>query len=502
MNHTFYTNCCNYNSRILYRGVENGRKVRHRIDYNPTLFLPSDEKTSYTTLYGQYVSPIKPGNIKDCRDFIAKYKDIENFKVFGYTRYEYAYLADNSEDIVTWDKQYINVANIDIEVGSESGFPEPELANEQVTAITIKTGGKFVVFGCGDFINERKDVRYIKCSDELDLIQKFLVEWTSDYPDIVTGWSINLFDIPYLVNRITKLFGQKTAATLSPWGIITERTVYHNNKQKTTYGLLGVSILDYIEMYRRYAPKGQSRESYRLDYICSIEINEKKLSYEEHGSLHRLYKDNYQKFILYNIRDVELVEKLDDKLKLIDLVLTLAYDNKCNYEDTFQQVRMWDCIIFNHFHKHKLVVPQIEHNEKREAYVGAYVKDPILGMHKWVASFDLDSLYPHLIMQYNIGPDTIIEPEHYTDAHRSIIKQNIGVDALLSKSIDTSRLKEINCCLTPNGQFFSREKQGFLPYLMETMYVDRVKYKKEASKAKKELELINTELQKRGLLNK
>lgn len=484
----FYTNCTVYGSRILYRGVENGRRIKERVDYHPTLFLPSETPTEYTTLHKEYVSPIKPGNIREARDFINQYKDIQNFSVYGYTRYEYVYIADHSKDVIDWDRNHIVVANIDIEVGSENGFPEPGLAAEPITAITMKTGKKFVVFGCGEFKNVRSDVEYVKCRDEFDLIRQFLVEWTSDYPDAVTGWHIKFFDIPYLVNRITKLFGEKVAATLSPWGVINERKVFQHNKEQKAYILLGMAILDYIELYRKFAPDGNSQESYKLDYICSVEINEKKLSYEEHGSLHKLYRDDYQKFIEYNIRDVELVEKLDDKLKLIDLVLTLSYDNKCNYDDVFLQVRMWDCIIFNHFKKNKLVLPQTEHHDKDTAYIGAYVKDPNIGMHSWVASFDLTSLYPSLIRQYNISPDTIIEPETYTDAHREVLQQDISIDNMLSRKVKTDTLETISCSLTPNGHFFTTKFQGFLPKLMEEMFVQRVEYKKEASKAKKELE--------------
>lgn len=488
MTKSFYTNCQVYGSRILYRGVENGRRIRKRVDYNPTLFLPSDVPTKHTTLQRQYVSPVKPGNIRDTRDFIKQYDGVQNFNVYGYTRYEYAYISDHSENVIDWDRQQIVVANIDIEVGSENGFPEPSAATEPITAITMKTGKKFIVFGCGDFNNVRTDVKYVKCQDEFDLIKQFLAEWTSDYPDIVTGWYIKFFDIPYLVNRITKLFGEKVATTLSPWNVLNERTVLLHGKERNTHIVLGIAILDYIELYRKFAPHGQAQESYKLDYICSIEINEKKLSYEEHGSLHKLYRDDYQKFIEYNIRDVELVEKLDDKLKMIDLALTLSYDNKCNYEDVFAQVRMWDVIIFNYFRQHKLVMPQSESHSKSEAYVGAYVKDPIIGMHAWVASFDLNSLYPHLIMQYNVSPDTIVEPSDYTDAHRKILTQDISIDNMLARKVKTDTLETICCSLTPNGQLFTNKFQGFLPKLMEGMYNDRKKYKKEASNAKKELE--------------
>lgn len=489
---SFYTNVQVYGSRILFRGVEDGRKVKRKIDYYPTLYVPSKERTGFASVSGEPMAEMKPGNIREARDFVEKYKDIENFKIFGNQKYEYAFIADHFADDVEWDMSHINVTNIDIEVGSENGFPEPEQASEPITAITMKSNQTgFVVLGCGEFKNTRSDVTYIKCRNEYELLKAFLDLWSYDYPDIVTGWNVERFDIPYLVNRIRNVLGEEATKRLSPWNIVNERKIRNQlGVEEQAYDLMGIAVLDYIAMYKKFAPEGKSQESYKLDAIAHNEVGERKLSYEEYGNLHTLYKDNYQLFIEYNIRDVELVEKIDDKLKLIELALTLAYDSKTNYMDAFSQVRMWDAIVYNHLRKKNIVVDPIIKHSKDAAYEGAFVKDPILGMHKWVASFDLNSLYPHLIMQYNISPDTIIEPEQYNETLREFISRNrISVNALLDQEIDTSVLQAANVTLTPNGQFFTREKHGFLPEIMETMYNDRAAYKKKAIAAKKELEL-------------
>jgi DNA polymerase elongation subunit (family B) len=488
MSKSFYTNVQVYGSKILYRGIENGRKVRQRVDYHPTLFIPSQKPTKFTTVTGEHVSDIKPGTIRECRDFVKQYEDVQGFKIYGNQKYEYAFISDQHPKEVDWDLDHLNICNIDIEVGSENGFPEPANASEPITAITYKMGDKFIVFGCGEFVNSREDVHYIKCRNEIDLIKRFIDEWTGNYPDIITGWNVKLFDIPYIVNRIKNLLGEEEAKRLSPWNVLNEREVnFGPGRQFKTYVLLGISCLDYIDMYQRYAPEGKSQPSYKLDSIASAELGDRKLSYEEYGNLHTLYKDNYQLFIEYNIKDVELIERLDDKLKLIELALTLAYDSKTNYDDVFAQVRMWDALIYNHLRERNMVLPPIVHHSKNEAYVGAYVKDPIIGMHHWVASFDLNSLYPHLIMQYNISPETLLEPKDYEDAHHDILLHSINVDSLLSQSVSTDGL--VGCTLTPNGQFFRTNKQGFLPEMMETMYDDRTVYKKKAIEAKKELEL-------------
>jgi DNA polymerase elongation subunit (family B) len=292
----------------------------------------------------------------------------------------------------------------------------------------------------------------------------------------VSGWNIKFFDIPYLVNRLSRILGEDDTKKLSPWNMISERKVMAMGRENVAYELLGVATLDYIELYRWYAPGGKSQESYRLDNIANVEIGENKISYDEYDNLHQLYRLNYQKFIEYNIKDVALILKLDDKLKLLELALTLAYDTKCNYDDVFAQTRMWDAMTYGYLLNQNIIVPPRIVKDKDAAFEGAYVKDPQKGMHRCVASFDLNSLYPHLMMQYNISPETLIEPEDYTQDMRDIIMRGVSVDKLLTKSVDLSKMDGYT--ITPNGQFFSTTKQGFLPKMLEEMYVDRSKFKK------------------------
>jgi len=485
----FYTNICVSGKFILFRGVENDKRVRRKIEYNPTFYLQSQEQSEFTTLAGEYVKPIQPGTISDCREFLERYESVDNFPIFGNNRYEYAFIADHYPDDILWDINKVTIAYLDIEVGSENGFPEPRDANESITAITIKLKGNYFVFGCGDYIKHRDDVHYAKCRDEHDLIRRFIDFWSRFHPDVISGWNIKTFDIPYLVNRITKLLGEDEAKKLSPWNRLSLREAMIMNREHQVYEMLGIATLDYIELYRKFTYSQQ--ESYRLDNIAHVELGEKKLDYSEFETLHQLYKQDYQKFIEYNIKDVELVEKLEDKMKLIELALTLAYDNKVNYDDVFTQVRMWDAIVYNYLLKKKIVIPQMKRGSKSSQYEGAYVKDPICGMHEWVASFDLNSLYPHLIMQYNISMETLVDPKKYNDNMRGFISNNnINVEALLAQQIETSVLKDLDVTVTPNGQLFSIKKQGVMPEIMDNMYKDRTRYKKLALEAKKKIETV------------
>lgn len=484
---TFYTNVQCFGNNILYRGIENGKRIKEKLQYQPTLYEVVRKETPFKTLNGEYLHEFKFNSIREARDYLKQNEGVTNKKIYGNTRFEYNYISEQHPNEVDWDQSYLQIAIIDIEVGSENGFPDPYEASEPITAIAVKyLGGKTYVWGCGDFENTDENVTYFKCRDEYTLSKKFLEFWTKNYPDIVTGWNIKFFDFPYLVNRFNRILSEQDAKSLSPWNYISERTAILMAKAHTVYELVGLPMLDYIELYRKYAPGGASQESYRLDNIAHVELDKRKVDYSEYENLHQLYKLNYQKFIEYNIGDVSLIEELEDKLKLIELALTLAYDSKTNYDDVFTQVRMWDTIIYNFLRRDNLIVPPTEKKSKSEAFEGAYVKEPQVGKHDWVASFDLNSLYPHLIMQYNLSPEMLVDADDYTDEMSRIINSRVSVDKLLKKEIDTTGLN--NVTLTPNGQFFRTDKQGFLPKLMAEMYEDRKKYKKKSLEAKQELE--------------
>tara|TARA_B110000902_G_scaffold46144_1_gene52078 strand:+ start:1656 stop:3470 length:1815 start_codon:yes stop_codon:yes gene_type:complete len=241
------------------------------------------------------------------------------------------------------------------------------------------------------------------------------------------------------------------------------------NKEQNYWDIMGVSVLDYLDLYRKHT--FVRRESYKLDYIGEVELGENKHE-NPYDTFKEFYQKDYQQFIEYNIQDVELVDKLEDKMKLIELHLTMAYEAKVNYQDCFGQVRMWDTIIFNHLKSKNIVAPAQIETKKSMGYEGAYVKDPIVGFHDWIVSFDLNSLYPHLIMQYNISPETMVG--HSPD------KVNV-VDMLNQKS----DLSDLNMrTITPNGAQFRTDKQGFLPELMDKLYKERVIYKDKMIKAK------------------
>ena len=475
----FYTNVQMVGDHFLVRGYENGRHFATREKFYPTLFVPSNKKTKYKTLEGEYVESVEPGTVRDCRDFIKKYEGVENFKIYGNDRYIYQYISEMyPEEEIKFDTSKIKIATIDIEVASENGFPDVESAAEEVLLITVQDYNtkQIRTWGRGSFNNKQKNVLYKGFRTEHELLNDFINWWMieENTPEVVTGWNSELYDMPYLVRRIDRILGEKLMKRMSPWGLVTERETIIMGRKHISYDVGGVTQLDYLNLYKKFTYKAQ--ESYRLDYIASVELGQKKLDHSEFDTFKDFYTNGWQKFVEYNIIDVELVDRMEDKMKLIELAITMAYDAKVNYNDVFFQVRMWDAIIYNYLKKRDIVIPPKERSDKDSKYAGAYVKEPIPGKYDWVVSFDLNSLYPHLIMQYNISPETLRDTRHPTAT----------VDKILNEELTFEMYKDNAVCA--NGAMYRKDVRGFLPELMEKIYKDRTIYKKKMLAAKQDYE--------------
>ena len=474
----FYTNVQMVGDQILIRGYEDGKRFSNRDVYKPTMFVSSKRETKYKTLTGDYVEPVKPGTIKETREFISKYDGVDGFKLYGFERFIYQFISDNyPEDQIEFDISKIKLVTIDIETKSENGFPDVESASEEILLVTIQdyTTKEIITWGTRPFNNTHDNVDYRLCNDEHHLLNSFIQWWIENTPDVVTGWNCEFFDIPYITGRLNRVLGSKLMKRLSPWGLVTQSDIVVRGRKNFIVDIGGVSVLDYMRLYK-WSPGTPNQESFRLDYIAQQELGQKKLDHSEFDTFKDFYTNGWQKFVEYNIIDVELVDRMEDKLKLIELALTMAYDAKVNYQDIFFQVRLWDCIIYNELKKRNIAIPQKVGSKKDEKYAGAYVKEPIPGKYDWVVSFDLNSLYPHLIMQYNISPETLIEQRH----------PSATVDRILAEEINFELYKDNAVCA--NGAMYRRDKRGFLPELMQKYYDERVIYKNRMIKAKKSYE--------------
>jgi len=432
----FYTNVQMVGNNFLVRGYENGKSVIFKEEFSPTLFVKSNKETKYKTLEGENVEPIQPGTVKDCREFYKKYEDVEGFKIYGNDRYVFQYISEKyPEDEVKFDIKKINLVTIDIEVKSEEGFPDPDSCSEEMLTISIQDYAtkKITTWGRKPYTPSQDNVTYHYFEDEIDMLNNFIYHWNKNPPEVVTGWNCRLYDIPYLCGRIDKIMGLKTLKLLSPWGLVTNEEIFINGRKFNVYDIAGTTTLDYLELYKKFTYTNQ--ESYRLDYIAQVELGQKKLDHSEFDTFKEFYTKDWKKFVDYNIIDVELVDRLEDKMKLIELAITMAYDAKANYADVSSQVRMWDTIIYNYLKKKNIVIPPIVRSDKDSKYAGAYVKEPIPGKYDWVVSFDLNSLYPHLIMQYNISPETLLEERHPSVTVDKILDQKITFELYKDNAI-------------------------------------------------------------------
>ena len=474
---SFYTNIQLAGNTILYRGYENGQQIQSRTHFSPTLFVTSNKEEKYKTLDGENVKPIKFESPREAREFIGKYENVENFSVYGYERYVYQFIAEEFPGEIDYDMKQMKIFSMDIEVACENGFPNVEEAAEEMLCITIKDMNTKEVFvwGTREF-NPPEGVEFFVFWTEQEMLNHFVRWWAENTPDVLTGWNVNLYDVPYICRRVNRVLGEKWMKTLSPWNRANEREINIMGRTHIAYDLSGINILDYLDLYKKFTYTNQ--ESYRLDHIAFVELGQRKVDHSEYENFKDFYTSDWQKFVEYNIQDVELIDRLEDKMKLIELAVTMAYDAKVNLEDVYSQVRMWDTMIYNYLKDRNLVVPPRKGAKKDEKYAGAYVKEPMPGMYEWVVSFDLNSLYPHLIMQYNISPETLVDRRH----------PQATVDRLLNQEIDIDG----EYCVCANGAQYRKDTLGFLPEMMQKIYDERTIYKKRMLAAKQSLEHSKT----------
>lgn len=479
----FYTHVHQHWDKIHVRGYDNGRRFNDEVEYRPYMFEEHPDG-QFKTIDGRPVRKIPFSSISAARKYNKLFEGVENKTIYGLSNFLYLYIYDTygtpGEWGIKFDPALISVVSIDIEVAADAGFPDVRAADKEITAITMRKRGKSVVFGCKYYKEKSDDVTYVLCKDEPELLDKFIQAWTYLDPDVVTGWNIEFFDIPYIVNRITRLLGGEAAKRLSPWRMLEEREIESMGSRQQAFVPVGVTILDYMRIYKKFSLKNQ--ESYSLNNIASVELGEKKLDYAAYGSLLDLYKKDYELFIDYNIHDTVLIDKLEEKLGYIQLVFTMAYDAKVNYLDTLGTTRVWDTLIHSYLMNKGIVVPPNRDSHGFTDLMGGFVKEPIIGMHDWVVSFDLNSLYMHLVMQYNISPDTFV----------TRLGTKAPIDEILNHQLITEEfhknLTDNNCSLTANMCLFTNEKRGFLPEIAEKIYNDRDAYKKKMLELKKEFE--------------
>jgi|SRR5210317_686722 len=467
----FYTSVERFGNHLLYRGYDDdGKKISHRIKYKPTLYLKSKKQnTTWKSLDGVPVDPIQFSSMSELRDFQKTYRDVPDFKLYGNERHIPAFIQGQFPNEIPYDRRLIDIASLDIETSFGDGFPEVDNPVNEILTIALKSSKDetYIVWGLKPYDEEKTELKHLNIeyrqfTNESSMLEAFIEYWSTpdNTPDVITGWNTRFFDIPYMISRMVFLLGEERVRNISPWRKIERRDIRVQGSVRTTFDIMGIQHLDYMELFKKFAYTYGNQESYSLNHISSVVLGEKKLDYSEVGSLRDLYDADYQMFVDYNIKDVELIERMEEKLGLITLVMTMAYLGGVNYQDTLGTCAIWDSIIFRRLARSKIAtIPSEE--KTSEAFPGGYVKDPRVGMHDWVMSFDLNSLYPNLIVQYNMSPETILGMPGAEGATAS------------------------------NGAVFSKAKKGIIPEIVEELYAKRVTVKNEMLEAKTKLETIS-----------
>ena len=492
----FYTNVERFINDLYVRGYENGKPFARKVKFKPTLYVRARDNATHKSLVGDV--PLGATRFDSCteaRDFLAQYQDVHGFDIFGTQNYITQYIQEEYPGEIKFDISKINIASFDIEVDISNGYANINEADKEITSIAYKSSKSdtYHLLGRKDFDKTKtitgidpEDISFMKFDSEVALLQRFIQIWQMEYPEVVTGWNVEYFDVQYLVTRIIRLLGEQAAKKLSPWGRIKPTSITRFGKEQKTYKIDGMTVIDYMDAFKKFGYKYGPQESYKLDHIAHVVLGEKKLDYSEYGNLNALYEQNPQLYLDYNLKDTQLIQRMEDESGLLSLVLTVAYGGGVNYSDAFGTVGIWETTIYRRLMSDNIVPPLKGGPGERVAdLVGGYVKDPKVGMHPWVVSFDLNSLYPHLMLQYNLSPETYVEGE----------REYVSQEMVLSGEYQNNT--EYAVCA--NGACFRKDKLGIIPEIIDEYYGNRKKIKQDMLKVEQAIETETDPVKKKQL---
>ena len=492
----FYTCVGSRGDKVLVRGYEDGKRFKETVHYEPYLFVPSKEESPYHLIDGTPVQRVDLNCMRDAQDMIKQNSGISNAKLYGATDFKYSYLYDAYKGEIDFDFSLLNVISVDIETDMSNGYGIP--GEREITDLTLcrRIDGDSITFSTINYTKGDNKHKFVFCKDEKALLTAFLYYWKKAKwnPDILTGWNTAGFDIPVIVKRCIAVLEENEYLELSPFGYVKPRIFKAKRtlKDVETYDIVGVSALDYMEAYQKFAPS--QREQYTLKFISQFELGDTKVDYAEYGSLYQLRCKNPELFVEYNIKDADLINRLEDKLHYIEQIVTMAYIIKCNYENIMFTVKPWDVLVINYLMDRNIVVPFFEESRDKSTIVGGFVKEPKPGLYEYIVTLDYTSLYPSVAMSFNISPDTL-----YKKLDKKVDMKDIIYGDITNF---TEELKKRDYAMTANGCLFRRDKRGFVPDIMKFFFEERKRYRKMEAAAKKEYEGDPKNITKRNLFLK
>lgn len=489
---------CTYNHKtksiFLWTWDAFGNRVTQELPYKPYLFLESKTGTE-KSIYGTTLKRREFDTGWDRNKFVQESgikRIFENLPPYQQFLIDEYYRDCGNDDFA---KHPLKIMFLDLECPSppSRGFPEPELAEEVINLITCydSLSKKYTQFGLKSHTSQRADVVYHHCKSEEDLLKRFIGHFSSDYPDAIVGYNSNRFDIPYLVNRITFQLGKEWADELSPIGRIYEKINREGKFGQPTkeYVIDGICCLDYYVMYKKFAMA--PLESYKLDYVAEVELGENKISYD--GSLWDLAKNNWDTFTAYNLIDVELMVKLDDKLRYVELLRFISYLGLCNMENAIKTLPVVNGAVAVRARFRGEKIPTFVRPQINDRIPGAYVADPKIGFSEKIVSFDANSLYPSVMISLNMSPETKIgKVEKIDDIYH--IKHVSGRTFELTRDNYIKYIREEKLAKSEFDILFSQKKKGIMPEFLDFLYSKRKEMKSKMFEAKQELLRIKNTL--------
>lgn len=494
----FYTSVERYGNTILWRGYQNGTRFERKVKYKPTMYCLTDDKnSSFRSLTtGRALAPISMDSMKHAKEWVEQYKDVGGFEIAGTTNHVASFIQKEYPNEIKFDVSKINIVSFDIEVDISNGYPDMNTADKAITSIAYKSSKseEYHLLGLKDYdksktlLDLNPDlIQFMKFDSEEALLRRFKQIWMNNFPDIVTGWNVEYFDIQYIITRMIRLFGEEWVRDLSPWRNIRPTGREFFGKMQNTYQISGVSVVDYMDAFKKFGYKYGPQESWKLDHIAHVVLGEKKLDYSAYGTLTDLYEQNPQLYLDYNLKDTWLIQRFEDETGLLSLVMTVAYGGGVNFNDAFGTVGIWETTLYRRLMSTGRVPPiKGGPGERAGDLVGGYVKDPKVGMHPWIVSFDLNSLYPHLMLQYNMSPETYLPEE----------REYVSQEMVLNGQFQSERTDMSVCA---NGACFTNKVKGIIPEIIDEYYGNRKIIKQNMLKVEQALEEATDPVSKENL---
>jgi DNA polymerase elongation subunit (family B) len=472
----------------LFTWDENGKRITLDSTFEPYIYLETNNHPDTTSIFN---TKLKKKRFKNQAERSRYLKDNKVTRVFENLNIQQQFLIDTfwkENEKPEFTKNDLKVLFIDIETYSPDEFPKPEDPQHPINVITVYDSIRkhFITWGLKPYNKKNESHTYIYCKTEKDLLSKFLSYFTSDYPDILSGWNSEFFDVPYIVNRITRILGEDETKRLSPVGYIRPITFTGRfGREQVHWHLEGVSCVDYLDIYRRFCPT--LRESYKLDAIGQTELGESKIDYGD-TNLASLADDNWELFVDYNVQDVNLLVRLESKLQYLQLLRMIAYAGLTTFEGALGSLSVITGLCAIRARTRDQRIPTFNKtNTSEEQNAGAYVGEPRKGFQEHIVSFDANSLYPNVMITLNLSPETkvgsIIDK---TDKDVTIKHVNGQTFTLSHKSfVDFIQKEEI--AISKAKVLFTQKEKGIIPITVDHFYKKRVEIKKKLNTLKRKI---------------